>query len=67
MQRTDGKENTEELGELEEEDVKGTYIWLSCTLAVVTSAVKGTVRWPVVDGLCKVKEKSIPFLSLCYL
>ena len=46
---TDGKENTEELGELGEEEVKATYIWLSCTLAVVTSAVKGTVRWPVVD------------------
>ena len=25
-------------------DVKGTYIWLSGTLAVVTSAVRGTTR-----------------------
>ncbi len=37
-----GKENTEE------DDVKETYIWLSCTLAVVTSAVKGTIILPVV-------------------
>ena len=35
MYNTYGKENTEE------DDVKETYSWLSCTLAVVTSAVKG--------------------------
>jgi hypothetical protein len=66
---TDGKENAEELGELGElgeleEDVKGTYIWLSCTLAVVTSsAVKGTVRWPaVVDVICSLYPKTHPFV-----
>ena len=39
----DGKENTDD-------DVKVTYTWLSCTLAVVvTSAVIGTTSSPVVD------------------
>ncbi len=38
---TDGKANIEEE---EEEEVKGTYIWLSCTLAVLTSAVSGNIR-----------------------
>ena len=64
---TDGKETAEELGELEEEeeeeeDVKGTYIWLPCTLAVVTSAVKGTVRWPAVDVICSLYPKTHPFV-----
>ena len=36
MYNTYGKENNYE-------DVKGTYIWLSCTLAGVTSAVRGTM------------------------
>ena len=38
MYNTDGKENAKD--EDEDEDVKETYIWLSCTLAVVTSTVE---------------------------
>ena len=36
--------------EEEEEEVKGTYIWLSCTFAVVTSAVRGYCNLPC--GTC---------------
>ena len=65
---TAGKENTEELGEQEGEgeegEVKETYIWLSCTLAVVKSAVKGTIRSPaaaaVVDVRCSLYPKTHP-------
>ncbi len=42
-------ENTDD----DDDDVKVTYTWLSCTLAVVTStAVIGTVRGSVVDVIC---------------
>jgi hypothetical protein len=40
MYKADGKENIDE-------DVKGMYILLSCILAVVTSAVRGTIRSPI--------------------
>ncbi len=52
---TDGKENTKDV------DVKVTFIWLSCTLAVVTSDVNGIIRSPaiVVDVICIYIQKSI--------
>ena len=43
-----------------DDDVKETYIWLSCTLAVVTSAVRGTMRSPVVDVRCSLYPKTHP-------
>jgi hypothetical protein len=46
MYNTYGKENTEE------EEVKGINILLSIILAVVTSAVRGTARTPVVHVRC---------------
>ena len=55
-------ENKKEKGE--EGEVKETYIWLSCTLAVVKSAVKGTIRSPaaaaVVDVRCSLYPKTHP-------
>ena len=50
MYNTDGKENTDE-------DVKVTYILLSGTLAVVTSAVIGTAISPVADVRCSLYPK----------
>ena len=41
-----GKEN------MVDAEVKEMYIWLSCILAVVTSAVRGTTSSPVVDVRC---------------
>ena len=54
----DGKENTDD------DDVKGTYIWLSGTLAVVTSAVRGTTISPtaVVDVRCSLYPKTHPLV-----
>ncbi len=46
MYNTYGKENADD------DDVKGTYIWLSCTFTVVTSAVRGTTISPVVHVRC---------------
>ena len=54
-----GKENAEEEGE---EDVKGMYILLSGTLAVVTSAVRGTIILPTVDVRCSLYPKTHPFV-----
>jgi hypothetical protein len=60
MYNTYGKENTEEE---EEEEVKGTYILLSGILAVVTSAVRGTTRSPiVVDVRCSLYPKTHPLV-----
>ncbi len=56
MYNTYGKENTKE------EEVKGIYILLSGTLAVVTSAVSGTTRSPVVDVRCSLYPKTHPFV-----
>ena len=56
MYNTYGKENTKE------EEVKGIYILLSGTLAVVTSAVSGTTRSPVVDVRCNLYPKTHGFL-----
>jgi hypothetical protein len=57
MYNTYGKENTKE------EDVKGTYILLSGTLAVVTSAVRGTTRSSaVVDVRCSLYPKTHPLV-----
>ena len=52
-----GKENIEK-----GEDVKGMYILLSGTLAVVTSAVRGTMRSPVVDVRCSLYPKIHPLV-----
>ena len=58
--RKEDKENTKE-EEDEEEDVKGTYILLSGTLAVVTSAaVRGTTRSPAVHVRCSLYPKIHP-------
>jgi hypothetical protein len=59
MYNTYGKENTEE-----EEDVKGMYILLSGTLAVVISAVRGTMISPVVDVRCSLYPKIHSFVRL---
>ncbi len=48
MYNTYGKENAEE----DDAEVKGTYIWLSCTFAVVTSAVRVCTILPVVHVRC---------------
>ena len=59
----DGKENTDD-----DDDVTGTYILLSGTLAVVTSAVNGTTSSPVavavaaVDVRCNLYPKTHPSL-----
>ena len=58
MYNTYGKENTKE------EEVKGIYILLSGTLAVVTSAVSGTTRSPVVDVRCNCIRKPIVLTML---
>jgi hypothetical protein len=50
MYNTYGKWNTEE-------EVKGKYILLSWTLAVVTSAVKGTIILPIVHVRCSLYPK----------
>jgi hypothetical protein len=57
MYNTYGKENTDD-------DDKGIYILLSCTLAVVTSAVRGTTRSPVVDVRCSLYPNIHPFVRL---
>jgi hypothetical protein len=44
MYNTEGKEEIDD-----DDDVKGMYILLSGTLAVVTSAVRGTMIFPAVD------------------
>ncbi len=59
-----GKENTKE-----GEEVKETYILLSGTLAVVTSAARGTTISPVavdavVDIKCSLYPKIHPFVRL---
>ncbi len=55
---TDGKENTEK------DDVKGTYILLSGTLAVVMSAVNGTTESSiaVVHVRCSLYPKIHPLV-----
>ncbi len=57
MYNTYGKENTDN-----DDEVKGTYIWLSCTLAVVMSAVKGTTILPVVHVRCSLYPKIHPLV-----
>jgi hypothetical protein len=57
MYKTYGKENAEK-----GEDVKGMYILLSCTLAVVTSAVRGTTNSPAVDVRCSLYPKTHPLV-----
>ncbi len=52
----DDKENIDD-----DDDVKATSIWLSCTLAVVTSAVRGITSSPispVVDVICNLYPKT---------
>src|SRR6476661_2569963 len=51
-----GKENTDD------DDVKGMYILLSGTLAVVTSAVRGTTTSPVVHVRCSLYPKIHPLV-----
>jgi hypothetical protein len=65
MYNTDGKENTDDVDVDvdEDEDVKGTYILLSGTLAVVTSAVRGTMILPVVHVRCSLYPKIHGFLD----
>ncbi len=58
----DGKENTDD-----DDDVKVTYIWLSCTLAVVvtSTAVIGTtisLVSPVVGVICNLYSNIHPSL-----
>jgi hypothetical protein len=60
MYNTYGKENTEE------EEVKGINILLSIILAVVTSAVRGTARTPVVHVRCILYSKTHPSLVLLW-
>jgi hypothetical protein len=60
MYNTYGKENTEE------EEVKGINILLSIILAVVTSAVRGTARTPVVYVRCILYSKTHPSLVLLW-
>ena len=57
MYNTYGKENAEE-------EVKGMYILLSGTLAVVISAVRGTMISPVVDVRCSLYPKIHSFVRL---
>jgi hypothetical protein len=61
MYNTYGKENTDDD---DDDDVKGTYILLSGTLAVVvtSAAVRGTTRSPVVDVRCSVYPKTHPLV-----
>ena len=59
MYNIDGKENTKDE---DDEDVKGIYILLSGTLAVVTSAVKGTIILPVVDVRCSLYPNIYPLV-----
>ena len=59
MYNTYGKENAEK-----GEDVKGMYILLSGTLAVVTSAVRGTTNSPAVDVRCSLYPKTHPLVWL---
>src|SRR3954451_2305945 len=58
MYNADGKENTSE------DNVKGTYILLSGIFAVVTSAVRGTTIFPVVDVRCSLYPNTHPFVRL---
>ena len=60
MYNTYGKENTKE------EDVKGMYILLSGTLAVVTSAVRGTTVLSIaaVHVRCSLYSNSHPLVWL---
>ena len=58
MYNTYGKENADD----DDDDVKGTYIWLSCTFAVVTSAVRGTTISPVVHVRCSLYPKTHPLV-----
>ena len=60
MYNTNGKENTDD----DDDDVKGTYIWLSWTLAVVTSAVRGITISPVVHVRCSLYPKIHPLVWL---
>jgi hypothetical protein len=59
MYRKEDKGNNKE-----DEDVKGTYILLSGTLAVVTLAVRGTTSLPVVHVKCSLYPKIHPFVWL---
>jgi hypothetical protein len=61
MYNTYGKENAEK-----EDDVKGMYIILSGTLAVVTSAVRGTTNLPIaaVHVRCSLYPKTHPLVRL---
>ena len=55
--------NTEGKRIPEDDDVKGTSIWLSCTLAVVTAAVNGTIISSiVVDVKCSLYPNIHHFL-----
>ncbi len=59
MYNIDGKENTKDE---DDEDVKGIYILLSGTLAVVTSAVRGTTILPVVHVRCSLYPNIYPLV-----
>jgi hypothetical protein len=61
MYRKEDKGNTKED---EDEDVKGTYILLSGTLAVVTLAVIGTTSSPVVHVRCSLYPNIHPLVWL---
>ncbi len=65
MYRKEDNGNTkEDEDEDEDEDVKGMYILLSWTFAVVTSAVRGTTSLPVVHVKCSLYPKTHPLVWL---
>jgi hypothetical protein len=63
MYNTYGKENTDDD---DDDDVKGTYILLSGTFAVVvtSAAVRGTTISPVVHVKCSLYPNIHPFVWL---